>query len=74
MPLNVSTFILCPFVSPSRWPKEKQLQVILHEIAHYVLRHKASWEGSDVDSRKQEEEADSLRDKWLDEWSEENLE
>lgn len=35
--------------------KEKQIEVIFHEIAHYVLGHKASLEGSGVDWRKQEE-------------------
>lgn len=54
-----------------KWSKEKQIQVILHEIAHYVLGHKAIFEAIDVDWRKQEKEADSLRDKWLDEWSKE---
>jgi hypothetical protein len=51
------------------WPKEEQINVILNEIAHYFLGHKSTLEGSVVDWKQQEKEADALRDKWLAEWS-----
>jgi hypothetical protein len=49
--------------------RNKQVHMILHEIAHYVLGH--SNEGlSDEDyyNHKQEKEANALVDKWINEW------
>lgn len=50
------------------WPLEKQTDVILHEIAHFVLGHKAGFDvGGSAVKKRQEAEADKLRDKWLSE-------
>ena len=49
--------------------RDKQVHMILHEIAHYVLDH--SDEGlSDEDyyNHKQDKEANVLVDKWIDDW------
>ena len=48
---------------------EKIVSVIMHELAHYQLKHKQG----DVDSGKMshtemEEKADELKDKWLEKW------
>ncbi len=47
--------------------RDEQVRMVLHEIAHYVLDHID--EGlSKEEYIEQEKKADSLRDKWLDDW------
>ena len=51
------------------WPKDEQIYVVLHETAHYVLKHKSPLEDKNLDYQRQEREADALVDKWFLEWS-----
>jgi len=52
------------------WPEEEQINVVLHETAHYVLGHKSPLEDPDLDYERQEEEAWAVVNRWLKDWSE----
>ena len=51
------------------WPKDEQIYVVLHETAHYVLKHKSPLEDRNLDYQRQEREADAMVDKWFVAWS-----
>lgn len=49
--------------------RDEQVKMILHEIAHYVLGHtNEGLSDEDFYNHKQDKEANSLRDKWMDDW------
>ena len=49
--------------------RDKQVHMILHEIAHYVLRHtNEGLSDEDFYNHKQEKEANVLVDKWIADW------
>jgi len=45
--------------------EKARINLVLHEIAHYVLKHKTQLRHDNVDREKQEQEADDLVNKWL---------
>jgi len=47
--------------------KDKQVHMILHEIAHYVLKH-VDEEQPKEEFIKEEKEATALADKWINDW------
>ena len=47
---------------------DEQMNVILHETAHFICRHKSPLYDFDLDYEAQEREANELVEKWLREW------
>lgn len=54
-----------------KWCQKTQDYVVLHEVAHFYLKHQSPlWEDmSDEEAEKQEQEADRLAKKWLSDYS-----
>lgn len=48
--------------------EDEKVNMILHEIAHYVLGHRDSESDTDEEYLACEKEADSLKNKWIDDW------
>jgi hypothetical protein len=51
------------------WPEDQQVNIVLHQIAHYVLRHWSPLEECDADFNEQAQDAADLVNQWMVTWS-----
>ena len=47
------------------WPEKERQQIVLHEVAHFALRHRSPLEDPELDYDAQEEEANELVARWM---------